>query len=99
MIIAEVSIAPFGVGTSLSKYVHEAVKVIQSSGLNYQVGGMSTTIESPDLDTLFSVIKSAEEAEIKAGAKRILINIKIDDRRDTDARIEKKIKAALGEKG
>ena len=98
MIIAEVSIAPFGVGTSLSKYVHEAVKVIQSSGLNYKVGGMSTTIEAPDLDTLFRVIKSAEEAEILAGAQRVLITLKIDDRRDSDASIDKKISAALGEK-
>ena len=95
MIIAEVSIAPFGVGTSLSPYVKEAVKVIKESGLKYEVGGMSTTIEVPDLDTLFHVIKKAEEAEIRAGAKRILINIKIDDRRDKDLTINSKRKAVL----
>jgi uncharacterized protein (TIGR00106 family) len=96
MIIAEVSITPLGVGTSVSKYVKEAVKVIHNSGLKVETGGMSTTIEAPDLDTLFQVIKRAEEAEIQVGAKRISIYLKIDDRRDKEATIEKKIKSVLG---
>ena len=96
MIIAEVSIAPLGIGTSVSKYVKEAVKVLKESGLNVKVGGMSTTIEAPDLDTLFEVIKRAEEAEINAGAQRVLITLKVDDRRDKDARIKAKIKVVDG---
>jgi len=96
MVICEVSIAPFGVGTSLSKYVKEAVKVLKASGLKIKVGGMSTTIEAPDLDTIFKVIKEAEEAEFTAGAARVLINIKIDDRRDKRASIESKIQAVDG---
>ena len=96
MVIAEVSIAPFGVGTSLSKYVKEAVSVLKSSGLKVRLGGMSTTIEAPDLDTLFKVIKEAEEAEFRAGAQRVLINIKIDDRRDKPATIESKMQAVDG---
>ena len=93
MIIAEVSITPLGVGTSVSKYVKEAVRVIEASGLKNFTGGMSTTIEAPDLDTLFSVIKAAEEAELNAGAQRISIFFKIDDRRDKDATVEKKLKS------
>ncbi len=96
MIIAEVSITPLGVGTSVSKYVREAVNVIHNSGLRAETGGMSTTIEAPDLDTLFKVIKKAEEAEIRAGAQRISIFLRIDDRRDKEATIEKKVKSALG---
>ncbi len=97
MIIAEVSIAPFGVGTSLSPIVKEAVKVIKESGLKFEVGGMSTTIEVPDLDTLFELIKKAEGAEINAGAERILISIKIDHRMDKDITINTKRTAVLGE--
>ena len=91
------SIAPFGVGTSLSPIVKEAVKVIKESGLKFEVGGMSTTVEVPDLDTLFELIKSAEAAEIDAGAKRILISIKIDHRIDKDITINSKRTAVLGE--
>lgn len=94
MIIAEVSIAPLGVGTSVSKYVKEAVKVIINSGLKTVTGGMSTCIEAPDLGTLFNLIKAAEEAEFTAGAQRVIITLKIDDRRDKDATIESKIEAA-----
>lgn len=93
MIIAEVSITPLGVGTSVSRYVKEAVKVLHESGLKAETGGMSTTLEAPDLDTLFKVIKEAEEAEIKAGAQRISIYLKIDDRRDKDASINSKLRA------
>jgi uncharacterized protein (TIGR00106 family) len=93
MIIAEVSIAPLGVGTSVSKYVKEAVKILKSSGLKVTVGGMSTTIEAPDLETLFKWIAAAENAEINAGAKRVLIHLKVDDRRDKDASINSKVSA------
>jgi uncharacterized protein (TIGR00106 family) len=94
MIIAEVSIVPLGIGTSVSQYVKRAVKVIESSGLKNVTGGMSTAIESPDLDTLFGVIKDAEQAVLDAGAKRVVITLKIDDRRDKNATIAAKIKAA-----
>ena len=97
MIIAEVTITPLGVGTSVSKYVKEAVKVLQNSGLKAATGGMSTTLEAPNLDTLFQVIKKAEEAELSVGAQRISIMIKIDDRRDKEATIDSKVKAVLGE--
>jgi uncharacterized protein (TIGR00106 family) len=94
MIIAEVSIVPLGIGTSVSQYVRRAVKVIESSGLKNVTGGMSTAIEAPDLDTLFGVIKDAEQAVLDSGAKRVVITLKIDDRRDKDATIDAKIKAA-----
>jgi uncharacterized protein (TIGR00106 family) len=94
LIIAEVSLVPIGVGTSVSSYVKRAVKAIEASGLKNQTGGMSTVIESPDLDTLFDVVKSAEAAILDAGAQRVAITIKIDDRKDKEATIEAKIKAA-----
>ena len=93
MIIAEVSITPLGVGTSVSAYVKEAVRVIEQSGLKNMTGGMSTTIEAPDLDTLFGVIKAAEEAVVCAGASRVSLYLKVDDRRDKDATIEKKLRS------
>ena len=75
----------------------DAVKVIKESGLKYEVGGMSTTVEVPDLDTLFDLVKKAEAAEINVGAKRILINIKIDHRMDKDITINSKRTAVTGE--
>lgn len=93
MIIAEFSIFPTSEGTSVSKYVKEAIKIIERSGLKHETGGMSTTIEAPDLDILFKVVEKCHEALVKMGAKRIHIDLKVDHRLDKDATIESKLKA------
>jgi uncharacterized protein (TIGR00106 family) len=93
MIIAEFAIFPTSEGSSVSKYVKEAIKVIESSGLHHETGGMSTTVEAPDLDTLFKVIARCHEALVKMGAKRIHIDLRVDHRLDAEASIESKLKA------
>lgn len=93
MVIGELSIFPTSEGTSVSRYVKEAVRVIEDSGLYHETGGMSTTIEASDLPTLFQVIEKCHEAMVKMGAKRIHIDLKIDHRLDTDATIDSKLKA------
>jgi uncharacterized protein (TIGR00106 family) len=93
MIIAEFAIFPTSEGPSVSKYVKEAIKFIESSGLHHETGGMSTTIEAPDLDTLFKVIAKCHEALVKMGAKRIHIDLRVDHRLDVEASIESKLKA------
>ncbi len=93
MIIAEFAIFPTSEGASVSKYVKEAIKIIESSGLKHETGGMSTTIEAPDLDTLFKIIEKCHEAMVKMGGKRIHIDLRIDHRLDVEASIESKLKA------
>ena len=93
MIIAEFAIFPTSEGVSVSRYVKEAVKVIESSGLKQETGGMSTTIEAPDLDTLFKVIENCHQAMVKMGAQRIHIDLRIDHRLDKEASIDSKLKA------
>lgn len=93
MIIAELAIFPTSEGVSVSRYVKEALKVIEKSGLKNETGGMSTTIESPDLETLFRVIQDAHRAIAQMGVKRIHIDLRVDHRLDKDASIESKLKA------
>jgi len=93
MIIAEFAIFPTSEGVSVSRYVKEAVKVIEDSGLKCETGGMSTTIESPDLKTLFRVIEETHKAILDMGAKRIHIDLRVDHRLDKEASIESKLKA------
>ena len=45
LVVAEISAFPIGEGESLSKSVAEVVKAIKESGLEYQIGAMSTAIE------------------------------------------------------
>ena len=93
MIISQLSIAPLGKGTSVSKYVKIAVQSIKKSGVKYKNNAMATVIETEDIDTLFDVVRNAHNAVAKAGAKRIITELKIDDRKDKNATSESKIKA------
>ncbi len=93
--IAQLSVYPIGEGTSLGRFVKKGVSVIKESGYKYEVGGMSTSIEVPDLDALFEVVKAVHGAHVKEGAKRVVVDLKIDDRRDKEATIESK-KTSVG---
>ena len=83
MILAEVSIIPLGTKTpSISKYVAQAVKVLQEEkDTKYTLTAMGTIIEG-DLDKILNIIKKMHEETFIAGVARVLTTIKIDDRRD-----------------
>ena len=93
MIISQLSIAPLGEGTSVSEYVKIVIKSIENSGVKNKTNAMATVIETENLDDLFEVVKNAHNAMIKAGAKRIITELKIDDRRDKNASSESKLNA------
>ena len=93
MIIAEFAIFPTSEGASVSSYVKEALRVIQRSGLKHETGGMSTTIEAPDMKTLLKVIEETHQALVKMGVKRIHLDLRVDHRLDKEATIESKLKA------
>ena len=63
MVLAQLSVYPIGEGTSLSRFVKEGIKVIKESGYTYEIGGMSTAIEVPDLD---AAIEGKEREVIEA---------------------------------
>ena len=88
--IAQLSVYPIGEGTSLSRFVKKGVAVIEKSGYIYEVGGMATTIETPDLNSLFELVKQVHAAHMEEGADRIIIDLKVDDRRDKAATIRSK---------
>lgn len=90
MILAQLSVFPIGEGTSLSRFVKKGIEVIKESGYQYEIGGMSTCIEVPDLNALFLLVKKVHQAHLDEGARRISIDLKVDDRRDKDASIQSK---------
>jgi uncharacterized protein (TIGR00106 family) len=96
MIVAEVSIAPFGVGTSLSRYVKEAVKALRGSGLKVTPCPMGTVLEAQDLASIFRAVEQAHDAVRAAGGERISITLKVDARYDKDASAEAKLRS-IGE--
>jgi uncharacterized protein (TIGR00106 family) len=90
-VIVQFTITPLGDGVSVSKFVAEALKKVKRSGLRFQLTPMSTILESVSLEEAIDVILMAHEAVFKAGARRVVTDIKIDDRRDGPRSMEDKI--------
>jgi len=91
MILAQLSIAPLGKGTSVSKYVKIALEVLKKENIKFETNTMATVIETEDLDTLFTVVQKAHTAVLEAGAARVITELKIDDRRDKQVTTESKL--------
>ena len=94
--IAQFSVYPIGEGTSVSRFVKKGIDAIKKSGYTYEIGGMATTVETPGLDELFELVKQVHAAHVEEGAQRIVIDLKVDDRRDKKATIQSKKDSATG---
>lgn len=93
MIVASLSIASLGKGTSVSSDVKIVLEILKKEQVTYKTNAMSTVIQTKDLETLFRVIQKAHQAVASAGAERIITEIKIDDRRDKEATIDTKLQS------
>ncbi|UCF49641.1 MAG: MTH1187 family thiamine-binding protein [Thermoplasmatales archaeon] len=93
MIISQLSIAPVGEGTSLSSFVRIVIDTLRKHNVKFATNDMATILETENLDALFRVVKEAHNAVIKAGAKRVITELKIDDRKDKEVTIGSKVKA------
>lgn len=69
--------------------VDDAIKVIQDSGLKYQVCPFETAIEGP-YDEIMKLIEKVQETCFNKGAEELLVYIKIQNRKDSKVTIEEK---------
>ena len=72
------SVAPSGVGDSVSEAVADAVRIVRESGLPNHTDSMFTTIEG-GWDEVFDVVKRATEAVGRHGS-RVSLVLKADIR-------------------
>jgi len=93
MAIAAVSIAPLGEGTSVARFVTEALRVVRDQDrVRWELGAMFTTLEG-ELPDILALVERMQEAVFAAGALRVSTVLKIDERRDRPARMEEKVRA------
>ena len=76
--IAQFSIIPIGRDESLSAFVAEMIKIVEKSGLDYQLTAMGTIVEG-EWDEVMDLFRYCRTRALKM-ASRILINITIDER-------------------
>ena len=83
--LAEFSVFPMGTGSGgLSKFVAESIKIIEDSGLDFEMHAMGTLIEG-DADKVFQVIRACHDNMLRHG-ERVVTTIKIDDRKGVQNR-------------
>jgi len=88
--LAELSVFPLDKGgKGLSHYVAGAVKIIEESGLDYEVHAMGTLIEGPG-DKVFEVIRKCHE-NMAAECNRVVTNVKIDDHKGVTGTLKAKV--------
>lgn len=93
MILSQLSISPVGESIGLSKYVKIVINVLRKNNIKFVTNDMATVIEAENLDILFDVVKKAHNEVINSGAKRVITELKIDDRRDKNIKLGDKIKS------
>jgi uncharacterized protein (TIGR00106 family) len=94
-VIVQFTTSPLGEGVSVSRFVAEALREVENSGLRYQLTPMSTILEADTPEEAVEAVLKAHEAVFRAGAKRVVTDIKIDDRRDEPRKMEDKIEKVM----
>lgn len=95
MAIIDVVIIPMdGQSISISKYVAEVQNILeemkQEGKIDYQLTPMSTLIEGELHDCLVA-LERIHESPFQAGVERVCTNIRIDDRRDKQRKMNDKL--------
>lgn len=89
--LAEFSVVPVGVEESISRYVAECVKIVESSGLDYQLTPMGTLIEG-EVDEIMQIILQCHRRVMEM-SNRVVTSIKIDDRKGRRGALEAKVRS------
>jgi uncharacterized protein (TIGR00106 family) len=89
MVLLEFAMAPHGTGESLSPYVARILKVIDESGVTYQLTPMGTILEG-DWDEVMAVVSACFKA-LATDCNRVGMNLKVDYRSGTESRLHSKI--------
>jgi len=92
MAVMEVSVIPIGIGSSVSSYVADCIRVLKKEKVSYELTAMGTNVEG-DLKDLVRVALKMHQVPFSRGAQRVVTTIKIDDRRDKKISIAGKKKA------
>ena len=89
--LAEFSVAPMDGGTHLSEVVAEMLRIVDASGLPYELHSMGTIVEG-EWNEVMTLIGQCHEAALQHGT-RVSTAIKIDHARGRTGRLKGKVDA------
>lgn len=89
-VMVDLCVVPIGVGVSVSEYVAECERLIETAGLKSQLHPYGTIIEG-DWDAVFAVVKQCHERVHAMGAPRVFTSLKVGTRTDREQSMEDKV--------
>lgn len=91
-VLAFVKVIPIGTSSgSLSNYVAEAIKVLNSMNVKYQLTPFGTAVEVDSIDTIADILKELNKKFKDIGVPRLVIDVSLDLRYDKEITLEHKV--------
>ncbi|GAA6006418.1 hypothetical protein JCM11491_004949 [Sporobolomyces phaffii] len=89
--VADFCLIPMGISdTSVSKYIAECQRVLEKTGLKYQLGSYGTGVEG-EFTEVCKAIELCHEAVHAMGCPRVATDIRIGTRTDKKGSMEDKV--------
>lgn len=88
--LVNLQLIPVGTEVSVSKYIAACEKVLEESGLLYQLHANGTNIEG-EWDAVFAAVKSCHEVVHEMGAPRIHSLVSVGTRVDKEQSLDDKV--------
>jgi len=87
---AAIQIVPLHTTKHPYEIIDKAIECIQNSGVKYQVCPFETALEG-EYEEVMAVIKECQEVCFKYGADEVLVNIKLQHRKNGSVSFEEKM--------
>ena len=92
--IVSFTLVPVGAGLSVSPYVAAIERLLEASGLNFEVNCNGTNIEG-EWNEVFAVLRKCHECVHAAGAPRIHTTIQVGTRTDKLQKMADKLQSVV----
>ena len=93
-VIMDLTVSPFGVGLSVSKYIAACHEILDKAGLKTNLHAYGTNIEG-QWDDVFNAIKQCHEKLHEMGVPRLTSSIKVGTRTDKEQTLDDKIDSVM----
>lgn len=91
-VLLEFAMFPTDKGESVSEYVSRILKLIDASGLSYQLTPMGTIVEADELTEVLALVEGAYR-QLEPDCNRVYSSLKLDIRKGVGGRLQKKVRS------
>ena len=97
-VIVDFTVVPVGTGISLSRYIAEVERVLETTGLTFELHANGTNLEG-EWDAVLGAIRACHERLHALGVPRIHTDIKLGTRSDREQHMADKVASVRAKTG